>query len=528
MPPSTDLLEVEWQFTAPDVERAIEWLSAANVPGYTVVPGPTKTLDDTYYDTADWRIHRARFTCRVRDKGDGAELTLKSMAAAKDGVRSRREITDYLPGPAPYHPAEGPGAGGEYVRLLAGRRGLEPLFQLHQVRRIFNLHDSAGPLAEVAVDRTTIPVDGGGAPVELGRVEVEVVAGGLERAQRFVDLLVVTAGLTPAGTSKFEAALEARLLRPAPTESSLGSTRVDAGMSVGDVAFAILRKHFATFLVNEPGTRVGEDIEALHDMRVAARRLRAALQAFRPWLSPRLERYRQELGWAASALGDVRDLDVQLERLGEWRTEDPAHAPALDAVQALLEERRNAGRARMLAALNSRRYDLMVERFAGGLRRGSPRSLAAAANQPVLAVAPDLLEKRYRRLRKLGDAITPASPAAAYHELRIEAKKVRYALEFVGPIYGKPATGFAARLTALQDLLGLHQDAEIAIDMIVEMAKNSSRRLGPETLLALGGVSERYRVHAIELRAGFPKLYRAIRGKEWQELRKTVEARRPH
>ncbi|MEO9255117.1 MAG: CYTH domain-containing protein, partial [Tepidiformaceae bacterium] len=92
-----DIIEVEWQFSAPDVQPVLQWLESAAVPGFTVAPGKTKQLDDTYYDTDDWRVHRAGFTCRTRQKSDGIELTLKSMASSVDAMRSRRELTEQLP-----------------------------------------------------------------------------------------------------------------------------------------------------------------------------------------------------------------------------------------------------------------------------------------------------------------------------------------------------------------------------------------------------------------------------------------------
>lgn len=523
MPETSDILEVEWQFDAPSTSRAIDWLLVANVPGYAVVPAGQKTHLDTYYDTADWRLSRGKFTCRVRQKKDGAELTLKGMAGALDGMRSRRELTERLESHSLGAILEAPGPCGTAIRLIVGRRHPEPLFTLEQQRRTFDLSDSEGLLGEISVDDTWV-TEG---RAHLARVEVEVDAAAVERARRFVELFVVTAGLLPGTLSKFEFGLNAAGLRVAPTETTLGPATVNDAMTAAVVGFAIMRKHFAVFLANEPGTRLGEDIEALHDMRVAARRLRAAMSAFRPFLGPRVERFREQLGWVAAALGEVRDLDVQLERMAEWRAEAaPGQELALDAVGALLNARRQVARTRMLAALNSRRYDILVERFASLLRRGSPRSWTIG-REPILQVAPDLLEKRYRRLRRLGDAITPASPPEAYHMLRIEAKKVRYALEFVGPIYGKPATDFAGRLTALQDLLGLHQDADVAVEMLRDMALVSGRKLGPETLLVMGGISERYRRHAGELRLGFPALYRKISGAEWKTLRKTVEGRRP-
>jgi CHAD domain-containing protein len=299
-------------------------------------------------------------------------------------------------------------------------------------------------------------------------------------------------------------------------------------MTIGEVAFAVMRKHFGVFLANEPGTRLGEDIEALHDMRVAARRLRAAIQTFEPYLPAVFERLRAELGWVAKALGVVRDLDVQLERMDEWRKESPSEQEhALDGVEKLLHQRRDRGRVLMLRALDSRRYDRFVARFTAALRRGPSRRFAPG-RPLVLSEAPGILEKRYKRVRKLGDGITPKSEPHEYHLLRIECKKLRYALEFLGPVYGKPATDFASRLTDLQDLLGLHQDAEVATTMLHDMATTGAgRRLGPETILAMGAIAERYRIHAEELRDGFPKLYRGIKGAEWNSLRKHIDSMAP-
>ena len=523
-PESTDQTEVEWQFDATGLAAASRWLGAAAVPGYTVTPGPTKHLRDTYYDTADWRLHHAGFTCRVRDRGGGAELTLKSMADPSEAIRTRREITEMLPGAGAIAAASGPCAS--LIRLAAGPHELRPLFELRTDRQTFRLGDAGGDLGEIALDHTAVD-RAGGAPARLDRVEVEVHAGAVERARRFVGVLVATAGLVPAVASKFETALAAGGLQVAPSHPDVGPTEIRPGMPAAEVAFAILRRQFGAFLANEASTRLGEDIEGLHDMRVAARRQRAAMSAFAPYLPPPMARLRMELGHVAAALGAVRDLDVQIERMGEWRegfAEQEAHA--FDAIERMLVARRDVARRRMLRVLDSRRYEQFVARYAARLRRGPARSFAAG-RVPILAVAPDLLEKRYRRVRKLGDPITPASPAAAYHLLRIEAKKLRYALEFVGPIYGKPAIEFSARVAALQDVLGLHQDAEVAIEMLRETAARNPHRLGPATLLAMGAIAERYRKHAAELRAQFPSVYRPIGGREWRRLRATVEAKRP-
>lgn len=519
---SRAIMEVEWQFEASDLDAVAQWLAHANVPGYTVRAGKTKQQRDTYWDTADGAISRGQFTCRVRRREDGAEATMKGTAEARGGMRTRREVTAELPAGAS-SPADAPGECGHLVRVLAGKRPLVELFTLEQKRRIFLLGDGEGDLAEVSLDEAR--AERGGRGGTMVRVEVEVEAGAEERARRFVDLLVAMGGLVPAVTSKFQAALALTGQAPTPKSPALGPTALTPSLTAAEAAYAILRKHFGVFLVREPGTRLGEDIEELHDMRVAARRLRAAMSAFGPYLPPRFDRFRLELGWVAAALGVVRDLDVQIERMEEWRAGfDESHGHALDGIEQILEHRRGRGRARMLAVLDSRRYALFVERFGAALRLGPPHGFVAGA-VPALDAGPRLVERRYRRVRKLGDAITPASPAIEYHTLRIDAKKLRYALEFFGPLYGKQAIDFSARVTALQDVLGLHQDAEVATDLLQELAETEGRKLGPGTLMAMGAIAERYRQHAAELRGQFPAVYAPLKGRDWRALRTLMESR---
>jgi CHAD domain-containing protein len=523
---ATDLLEVEWQYAALDTRPVVRWLHGPLPPGFSLAAGGVKELNDTYFDTAGFHVNCAGYTCRVRRKGASAELTLKGMAAASEGMRSRRELTEMLESPAT-SPLAAPGPCGVILRAVVGRNALVPIFSLQTRREIFNLSDEAGVLAEIAVDETAIPV-GEDRPVRLSRVEIEVDPADIERARPFVTALVAANRLTEAGTSKFESALIATGLSVPTVGGDLGPTTVTPEMSAGEVAYAVLRKQFTALRANEPGTRLGEDIEALHDMRVASRRLRAAMAAFRPFLTPRMLRFRDQLGWVAAALGEVRDLDVQLERMHEWRANfPPERAAALEAVEELLDARRKYARRRMLAVLDSRRYESLCSSFASALRFGPPKSFAPG-RVPVLAIAPDMVERRYKRVRKQGDLIRKDSPPDAYHLLRIDAKKLRYALEFVGNgIYGKPALDFSARVTAMQDVLGLHQDAYVAMDLMQELADSSGRKLGPQTLMAMGSISERYRLDAVDLRTKFPSVYKPLAGEEWKRLLRLMESKRP-
>jgi CHAD domain-containing protein len=180
----------------------------------------------------------------------------------------------------------------------------------------------------------------------------------------------------------------------------------------------------------------------------------------------------------------------------------------------------------MLTAFDSRRYELFVGRFGRLLRSARGRS-TGPASLPALAVAPDLIEARYRALRKAGDQIEAGSPAADYHRVRIRGKRFRYALEFLAELYQGRSRALRRRVVALQDLLGVHQDAEVAIERLRGLAKEEGRELPPEAIFAMGEIAERYRRRALELRAEFPKTYARATGKSWKAFAKAIEADRP-
>jgi CHAD domain-containing protein len=384
-------------------------------------------------------------------------------------------------------------------------------------------------IGEIALDETEIPV-GGGAPAILRRVEVEVERGSLEGISPFVEELRRGCRLTPSTTSKFEAGLLASELSP-PEEPDFGSKEVSSSMSVGEVAYAVMREQFSIFLRHEPGTRIGEDSEELHDMRVASRRLRAAMQIFKDALPVRSKRLCGELKWIAGVLGEVRDLDVQLGQFEAWiSSAAPEDREPLGELRGVLEARRTKERKAMLRALDSRRYARFVESYSAFLVRG-PARRSTYARRAVLDVGPELIAKRYRKFRKAGDVIEKDSPSEEYHELRKRGKRLRYALEFLTKIYGKPAADLTKPLKSLQDILGDHQDAEVAVAHLRELALPAKVRRGggvsPRTVFVMGGISHRYEMLAGELREEFPEAYSEVKGKRWKRLKKAMEKARP-
>jgi triphosphatase len=527
-----DHQEVEWQFDALDVRPVSRWLegdSWGRDPAVAV--GETREISDGYFDTEDWRIYRAGYALRVRRAGGKkVEATMKRLASAngKTGLRSRREISEPLDDADPETLNGATGPVGDRVRALTGPEALRPLFEVRTRRSIHYLMLDGFRVGEIALDETAIPLDGEEDPARIRRVEIEVEPEALDRLEPFVQRLREECRLSPAVASKYESGLFARGISP-PEPPDFGPTAVDGSLSAGEFAFRILRNQFGIFLAHEPGTRIGEDPEELHDLRVATRRMRAAMKIFEGSLPARTRAFRDSLKWVAGALGEVRDIDVQLGHLEDWVSDAaPEDQEPLMALRAVLEGQREKARKAMLRTLDSRRYAKLIASFGGFLRNG-PSRRALAARRPIMEAAPDLVRKPYRKVRKLGDPLTGESSSEEFHELRKKGKRLRYALEFLSGIYGEPIKEFVEPLKDLQDVLGDHQDAEVATSHLRELsvARGRGRRLPPETIFVMGGISHHYEIQARGLSTQFPEAYRKAVRKKWKKIRGVLEKANP-
>jgi CHAD domain-containing protein len=135
----------------------------------------------------------------------------------------------------------------------------------------------------------------------------------------------------------------------------------------------------------------------------------------------------------------------------------------------------------MLADLDSRRYELFVGRFSRLLRTAHGRR-SGPPSLPALAVAPDLIKDRFQVFHTAAESIAADSPAGDYHRVRIQCKRLRYVLEFLSELYPERTKRVTKRLVALQDILGLHQDAHVAIDRLRQLAVERSAELPPEAI----------------------------------------------
>jgi CHAD domain-containing protein len=513
--------EIEWQLDAQDLRVVARWLQTDDGDRpVTVTQGQTRTHVDTYLDTDDRRLDRAGYSVRVRrSRRLPPEATLKSLnGAGPDGLQVRLELEEVLDSREPTAIADAPGEVGRRVRALVGPRGLRALFDLQTRRQVFLLAADGTPSGELLLDETTIREPGGPVVSRLRRVEIEVPNAALDTAGAFVERLRRACGLHPAVLSKYEAALTATG-SPRSEPEGFGPISIEPTDTIGHVGLAVLRRHFATLLAKEPGTRLGDDIEELHDMRVASRRLRAAVALFGGALPVEAERLRPELAWLGQTIGAVRDLDVQLQQLDEWvaASPEPDKEP-LSRLRGLLVAERDRARAELLEALDSARYERLVRRFGGMLR-----SRSGSRTDPALNVAPDLVDARHRALRKSMRRARRDGEPASYHRLRIVAKRFRYALEFLTDVYPGETKGLVRRTVALQDTLGAYQDATVAIARLRELTAEHGDDLGADTVFAMGAIAERYRGGMDQALADVARCYRPLAGKPWTQLRRRME-----
>jgi CHAD domain-containing protein len=221
---------------------------------------------------------------------------------------------------------------------------------------------------------------------------------------------------------------------------------------------------------HEAGSRTGEDIESVHQMRVAIRRMRSLFNLIDAHYRPKtVAKYERGLRDIARALGVIRDLDVLILDLQEFQASLPPESQrAMAQVVSTLDDRRSACRIRLNQLFDSKRYARFLRQFQRLSKRsgqGARRVKKDETPHQARHVLPLLLHERLARV-KAYDSVLPASEDAILHALRVEYKQLRYALEFFQPILGSSARRFLQQAKKMQDILGRINDIAVFSDYI--------------------------------------------------------------
>jgi triphosphatase len=406
---------------------------------------------------------------------------------------------------------------------VSGAHALLPLFEVRTSRQRFAIRreDEAQQLGEIALDETVISRPHGEPQTSMQRVEVEALTEAHEPLQSLVNTLRSDCALEAASDTKYSQGLKSVGLAPGPAPE-FAPTAVDHSMVIVEVALANLRRYLSAWHLHEPGARMGDNPDELHDLRVAGRRLDAILRQFRSSLPLSFLRTRPTLKKVSRALGDVRDLDVALSELETFGRKLPASdRDSIEPLKQHLVSERGRARARMLSVLDSVSVQKNFQKLTSLL--AAPSAATQQSSQELaLKVAPGLIRRRYRKVRKGADLLTPDSSMEAYHEVRGHVKKLRYALEAVAVIYGKPADEMLRALRRWQEKLGVQQDAAVASRRLKALAGAPPKGIPPETLFVMGRLAEHYAGTAVRARKLHAKGYRKVRGR-WKKLRMKFE-----
>jgi inorganic triphosphatase YgiF len=439
----------------------------------------TRKLHNVYFDTDDLALRKQRMALRVRHDGIHRVQTLKAPDQGEMGAAQRyREYEAPIDGDRPKLALIADGDLRE--SLPAGTQDrLKEAFTSDITRSTLPLC-LAETKIELALDRGEIAT--GDKREAVCEAELELKSG---RASRIYELALKLHEVVPFTVEYRSKAARGYdlLLGEKPKPRKAAEIELDPAMTAWQGFVAIARACLAQLRANEECTRLGEDAEGVHQLRVGLRRLRAAFSLFAGVLPEEQRRhFVDELRWAQQRLGPARDWDVfvadTLDPL-RGRLPDDGNMRALSEAAGLA---RAAAHEQAAATLDDRRYtrmqlqvDLWLESGGGDGAADTPTGEPQPWAAPIADVARMVLDKRHRKIRKLAKRFEELNDEER-HELRIEGKKGRYAAEFFRSLFQrKAALRYARRLSEMQDCLGSMNDAVVGRRLIDELAAENAK-----------------------------------------------------
>jgi len=452
-----------------EYERKLDAPVGFRLPELGGEPLEPRVFTSVYYDVPGGSLAGAGITLRRRTEHGRSVWQLK---LPSDGFRLELEVEG-----GPSRPPR------ELVDLLQAHLRHGPLEKVAELRtrRRGELVARDGTTAEITVDEVAV-MEARRVRDRFVEVEVELRAGSPGRLNALAEEIAEAGAEEGHGLPKLFRALD---LEPSPEPDATTPFAALQGR---------LREQLREIERNDPGTRLGRDPESLHDMRVGVRRLRALLRAGRDLLATGTAQLDARLKELGAVLGDVRDLDVLLERLegeaAELAGDDAKHAKTL---LARLRRERSDKRRRLLATLRSDAYLALLDDTA--------RTIETLETSGADITLDELAAKAGRKVRRAVRELPDDPSDDALHAVRKKGKRARYAAELGGK------KKVVRRAKALQDVLGEHQDAVVASERLRELASRGSA----EQAVAAGRLIEREGGRRAEARSAWPKAWKRLR-----------------
>ncbi len=448
-----------------------------------------RRLVSTYFDTPDFQLMRARVALRVRKDGSRRIQTVKCAPTMEDGVHSRREWEREVGADQPMLK----GVGNKQLRkvLTAGKveGRLAPQFVTDIRRSTFpiKMRDST---IELAVDVGEITSANGGAKgkVPVCEAELELKSGNIAGMYALAQELHKSLGCTIEPLSKAERGF-ALVQQTPPKPQRAQALRLEKGSTLAQAFVLIGRNGLLHLRSNEGAARTGATVEGLHQFRVALRRLRSALTAFRDVL-PAAERRRfgRDMRWIAQRFGHAREWDVFQRDIIVPVRKQIGDDPALAALAGAAKAARAEAYKVVGETMASPRFTETLLRLEGWWEGGAAvQALGDNRDVDVRDHARQTLKRLHRRVRKLGERSAELDEAQL-HELRIRAKKLRYAAEFFESLFPRKAVKeYLAALTGIQDRLGSLNDGAMVKHRLAAIQKRG-KNIDPALLGRATGI----------------------------------------
>ena len=416
-----------------------------------------ETLDSVYFDSDDRFLRDHGLTLRVRHIGDKRVQTIKTANQGSDWVE-RSEWEQAIEGDQPdltrvMDTALGP------ILTDDVRNTLKPVFETRIERAAYHVNGDENDIV-MAVDEGRIVAPNSSCPVS--EIELELKHGNPTELFKIARAIseIVPAQLDVR--SKSERGYNLIEETPIGAEKAC-NPELSAGMTTGRAFTLIGRACFRQLVANEPAVK-SHDAEAVHQMRVALRRLRAAISLFSDVVSDdRINTIKIELRWLAQELGPARDLDTFIIEVLKPLRKQYAKEPGFVSISKMFARKRLKSYRRAEEAVQSARFRTLVLDTAEWIEAG-PWSISedplmrARRDMPIEIRAVEQLSQRRKKIRRRGAKIGDLSPEQL-HRLRIQVKKARYAAEFFSSVYPgkmsvKRCKKFLSSLMQLQNCLG--------------------------------------------------------------------------
>lgn len=487
--------------TVPKTEREVKLAAPdafslarldAHLGAYLAAPVAFHRLHTVYFDSEDLRLTRWGCSLRFR-QGEGWTLKLPAAGADSPGLARTEHV---FPGDASRVPDDALALATPYLRGAVPR----PVAELRTLRASRCVHGEAGDaLAEVVEDDVRV-VEGRRVVQRFRQVEIELNDGAEDgMLDALTDVLRREGAGDPDPTPKNVVALGERA-----HARELNAPSLQKNPRGGDLVRAALVQAVEALVRCDAPLRLGPHPDAVHDARVATRRLRSHLRTFLPLLDrPWACALRDSLRLLTDGFGAARDADVLLARL--QRRAQALPTPDQRRIETLLRPFRAArdqAYARVHDLLRDPAYVRVVDEVIEAAAR--PR-FVARADAPACDIVPALVDDAWKSVRKRVRRRGNPPSDRELHGIRIKAKRLRYAAEAVAPVAGRRVARIARRAEALQDTLGEQHDAVVACERL--RAHDSP----PQAAFLAGALVALETLAAQDARAGWRRRWRRLR-----------------